>query len=171
MAVQLVHPNQARKWLVLGHVKSPPHWTLLEIRWRDRKICFYDSFSRIGGYADILERSVRQFLRLCEELLNVQLEVDALEWVPETVRASISSVYAVAEHSTMQRDTRQTNAWDCGPFVAADACSLLDSDLPSTRTQREMADWRKEMETGILRFAVARARQSVAVSHSQDGNE
>lgn len=81
-----MHPERARKWLVLGHVQAPPHWTLLEIRWNESKICFYDSFARVGGYAEALESSVRQFLTLCEEFLQVELDVANLHWVPELVR-------------------------------------------------------------------------------------
>lgn len=86
--VQLVHPAEARKWLVLGHVASPPHWTLLEIRWQERKIFFYDSFARVGGYAAKLDASVRQFLQMCEVYFNAQLDVERLVWVGEQVRNS-----------------------------------------------------------------------------------
>lgn len=97
--MQLVHPRTARKWLVLGHVKSPPHWTLLEIRWRERKILFYDSFSRAGGYAVTLESAVRAFLRICEELLEEQLDVDQLEWIPELVSVAVWSTAALTSRN------------------------------------------------------------------------
>lgn len=84
--VQVVPPAEARKWLVLGHVASPPHWTLLEIRWQERKIFFYDSFARVGGYAAKLDRSVRQFLQICEVFFDVQLDVEGLVCVGEQVR-------------------------------------------------------------------------------------
>lgn len=151
---------------MLGHVKSPPHWTLLEIRWRERKIYFYDSFSRVAGYAAVLEATVRQFLHLCEELLHVELHIDTLEWVPEMVSHLLSSVYALRKSLPLQRPARQTNSWDCGPFVAADACSLLDSDCPSTKTQKDMANWRKEMEEGILKLRSPGKGDVVSSSHS-----
>lgn len=44
-----------------------------------------------------------------------------------------------------QRAARQTNWYDCGPFVAADFVSLLQSDVPSTRSQRDMGEWRLTM--------------------------
>lgn len=68
-------------------MQSPPHWTLLEVRWHERKIYFYDSFSRVGGYAAKLEASTRQFLRICEGFFDVQLDVEALVWVGEQVRS------------------------------------------------------------------------------------
>lgn len=83
----MVPPVTARKWLVLGHVQSPPHWTLLEVRWRERKIYFYNSFARVGGYARKLEASMRQFLRICEGFFDVELDVEGLIWVGEQVRS------------------------------------------------------------------------------------
>lgn len=45
----------------------------------------------------------------------------------------------------LQRASRQTNGYDCGPFAAADLVSLLTSDAPSGKRQKEMVGWRKEM--------------------------
>lgn len=133
---------------MLGHVESPPHWTLLEIRFKAGKIFFYDSFARVGGYAATLESSVRLFLTLCEELLHVKLDVSRLLWIPEQVRAQGQGEHVLTPRIS-QREARQTNAWDCGPFVAADACSLMDGDEPSPLTQKDMGSWRRTMEDGI----------------------
>ncbi|KZV88473.1 hypothetical protein EXIGLDRAFT_772669, partial [Exidia glandulosa HHB12029] len=117
----LVSPSLARKWLILGHVPSPPHWTLLEIRWAERTVFFYDSFARRGGYELDLDRATRRLLRICEEYFRVTLDGDSFTWVGERRRA------------------RQTNSWDCGPFVAADACSLLQSDMPSDKAAKQLS--------------------------------
>lgn len=83
--LQLHPPRIAKKWLILGHVASPPHWTLIEVRWRDRKIYFYDSFAREGGYASDLERKTRLLLHLCEEHYEEPVDAAAFEWVAEKV--------------------------------------------------------------------------------------
>jgi hypothetical protein len=45
----------------------------------------------------------------------------------------------------LQRGTRQTNSWDCGPFVAADMYSLAESGQPSSFVQSNLDEWRVEM--------------------------
>lgn len=48
-------------------------------------------------------------------------------------------------HGLLQRKTRQTNSYDCGPFVAADFVSLIRSDVPSSKSQKDMKEWRATM--------------------------
>lgn len=60
-------------------------------------------------------------------------------------------------HVSLQREARQENGWDCGPFVAADLVSLLSSDLPSTKTQEDMAEWRSEMAACVEALQVREA--------------
>ncbi|KZV90036.1 hypothetical protein EXIGLDRAFT_771164 [Exidia glandulosa HHB12029] len=126
-----LRPTGSVKWLVLAHVPSPQHWTLVEVRWATRTIHYYDSFSTTGGYAKGVEKRVRGLLKLCGE--HFKIEPNAAEWV------------WVGE----QRARRQSNGHDCGPFAAADLVSLLNTDRPSTKKEKEMVQWRREMASTV----------------------
>ena len=43
---------------------------------------------------------------------------------------------------------RQSNWYDCGPFIVADLVSLLTSGKPSALEQKDMRGWRAEMVKG-----------------------
>lgn len=64
--------------------------------------------------------------------------------------AAIAQLYSIS----LQRPVRQDNGWDCGPFVAADLVSLLTSDCPSEKTQRDMPQWRKDMAACVASLRI-----------------
>lgn len=70
---------------MVGHVPSPPHWTLLEIRWAEKAIAFYDSFACQGGYAADLERKMRQLLRICASTYEMEIDDASFTWIGEQV--------------------------------------------------------------------------------------
>ncbi|KZV96305.1 hypothetical protein EXIGLDRAFT_765408 [Exidia glandulosa HHB12029] len=127
-----LHPNLSEKWLVLSHIVRPQHWTLVELRWRAREIRFYDSFSKAGGYAADVEERTRILLSLCEEHYKIVLRPEEWQWIGE------------------ERPMRQTNGYDCGPFISADFVSLLRSGEPSAKRQRDMGAWREHMADEVM---------------------
>ena len=81
-------------------------------------------------------------LEVCEEVYNASLDIPTLTWIGEMVSQLFPLILKIR---LLQRGVRQTNAYDCGPFVAADFVSLLHSDEPSTKHQGDMRGWRAEM--------------------------
>lgn len=73
-------------------------------------------------------------LKICERYYDTPINVAAWQWVPE------------------ERPRRQTNWYDCGAFVAADLVSLIRSDVPSSKRQEDMKDWRVEMAAHMRRL-------------------
>lgn len=53
-----------------------------------------------------------------------------------------------------QREKRQTNTFDCGAFVCADIVALVESGVPSLRTQDDMEEWRREILTTLRTLKV-----------------
>lgn len=74
------------KWLVLAHVPSPQHWTLVQVCWATRTLHYYDSFSMKGGYAKGVERKVRDLLALCGEHFQIAMKPKDWVWMGEQVR-------------------------------------------------------------------------------------
>lgn len=87
--LKLPRPEDSDKWLVVVHVEMPRHWTLVELRWSERSIHFYDSFSAIGGYASVVEQQIRGLLSICEGFFKQDLSVAEWRWVGEQVRARV----------------------------------------------------------------------------------
>lgn len=81
-----IAPETPEKWLVLGHVLYPGHWTLVEIRWRSRTLHFYDSYANKNGYAVAIQKDTRTFLTLCGQFWDKDLQVDSWSWIGEQVR-------------------------------------------------------------------------------------
>lgn len=164
-ARQVLSPSKAAKWLILAHVPFPQHWTLVEVRWTTRSLHFYDSFSTAGGYAKEVERKTRALLAMCEEFYNTDVGSSSWNWVREQVCSR--PVLAPQSHQHWQRRVRQRNGYDCGPFAAADLVSLLSSDVPSTKQQKDMHAWRQEMARDVR--ALERAEFVEKTPVSKDG--
>lgn len=132
------NPASAKKWLVIVHVERPQHWTLLEICWQEKTLKLYDSFATRAGYPEKVKKCAFIFLSICERIYKASFSSKDWTWQPE------------------QRHTRQTNGFDCGPFIAADIESLLRSDMPSGKKQADMRAWRAELARRLRSLPVNR---------------
>ena len=86
---QLPPPDKAGTWIIVAHVETPQHWTLVEVCWLTRELRFYDSFSNEDGYARRIEDTARTFLTVCEQIYRCDLSPSAWKWVPEKVSMAI----------------------------------------------------------------------------------
>ncbi|EJD32892.1 hypothetical protein AURDEDRAFT_178012 [Auricularia subglabra TFB-10046 SS5] len=84
------------------------------------------------------------FLELCDEFYQENIGGAGFRWVGE------------------MRGKRQTNTYDCGPFVAADVVSLMQSNAPSPKSQSEMGAWRRTMEERVRALRLDGGSRSVS---------
>lgn len=103
---QVPPPSTARKWLIVVHIESPQHWTLLEVRWRKRELRFYDSLAAHGSYDLLVKSSVLGLLALCEQLYNCSLHVESWNWIGEQVRRGFYAIHVLTDISSAQRGRR-----------------------------------------------------------------
>jgi hypothetical protein len=147
--LQAYKPPETTKWLMVVHNPESSHWTLLELRWQHSMSHYYDSLLSSGESDAGMERTERlacRFLMLLEGWLGWHTDPQSWSWTREQVRLSLNILTSCIFLSiSFQRQRRQANGYNCGPFVAADLASLAVADLPSSLTQSEMGDWRAEM--------------------------
>ena len=82
--MQLPKPRVTR-WLVVVHIEIPQHWTLIQINWQHRTVEFFDSFSRVGGYADEVKWLSGFFLQIALKHMGKVFSAQDWTWVPEQV--------------------------------------------------------------------------------------
>lgn len=136
--------QQSERWLIPTHVHQ--HWVLLEVRWDLCQFHFYDSMPDCDSAkrdAELVEMKAWLFLQVLRDWLGCPIDVESWEWVVEQVckPTPLSPSICVAYKLFPQQCMRQTNWFDCGPFVCANVTSLSEFRTLSVKTEDDMVEW------------------------------